>query len=90
MPLHLVEIPEFRAFCNALNFKYQLPYRPKLKNSLLFPMLEDSNIDLTQILNKCIYVLFTIDGRSSRRILSMLSLAVNFVDVDGTLDYFIF
>ena len=85
VPLHLVEIPEFRAFCNALDFKYQLPYRPKLKNSLLFPMLEDSNIELTQKLNKCIYVSLTIDGWSSRRLLSMLSLVVNFVDVDGTL-----
>ena len=85
VPLRLVELTEFRNLLNALNSKYNVPYRPKLKKSLLTPMLKDSNDELSAQLDKCQYVALTIDGWSSRRQLSMLSLVVNFIDRNGIL-----
>ena len=85
VPLHLVELPEFRTLLNALNSRYQVPYIPKLKHLLLLPMLKDSNDDLFVRLDKCPYVALTIDGWTSRRKLSMISLVVYYIGENGAL-----
>ena len=86
VPLRLVEGDEFRAFCNGLNPKYRVPYRRKLKNSILKPMLEDSQKELHEKLDQCEFVSLTIDGWSSRRLLSMLGVIVNFMSTNAKLN----
>ena len=85
VPLRLVEGDEFRAFCKGLNPKYRVPYRRKLKNSILKPMLEDSQKVLREKLDQCEFVSLTIDGWSSRRLLSMLGVIVNFMTANAKL-----
>ena len=85
VPLHLVELLEFRTLLNASNSRYKVPYRPKLKHSLLLPMLKDSNDDFFVMLDKCPYVALTINGLTSRRQLSMISLVVYYIGENGTL-----
>ena len=83
VPLRLVENEEFRDFCKGLNPKYRVPYRRKLKDSILKPMLEDSQKELCERLHQSEFVSLTIDGWSSRRLLSMLGVIVNFTNVNG-------
>ncbi|KAI6654489.1 hypothetical protein LOD99_885 [Oopsacas minuta] len=42
VPLRLVELRESLNLLNELNARYKVPYRRKLKDSLLTPMLKDS------------------------------------------------
>ena len=85
VPLRLVEGKEFRTFCEGLNPKYHVPYIRKLKQSILQPMMQKSQDELAQKLSQCEFVSLTIDGWSSRRLLSMLGLIVNFMDTGGSL-----
>ena len=48
-------------------------------------MLEDSQKELRDNQDKCEFVSLTIDGWSSRRLLSMLGVIVNFTCIKGTL-----
>ncbi|KAI6658750.1 Zinc finger BED domain-containing protein 4-like [Oopsacas minuta] len=66
LPLRLVELREFLNLLNELNARYKVPYRRKLKDSLLTPMLKDSRNELSSQLDKCPYASLTIDGWSSR------------------------
>ena len=85
VPLRLMEIDEFRDFCKGPNPKYRVPYRCILKDSILKPMLEDSQKELRERLYQCKFVSLTIDGWSSRRSLSILGVIVNFTNVNGKL-----
>ena len=85
VPLRLVEGKKFRTFCEGLNTKYQVPYIRKLKQSILQPMMQKSQDELIQKLSQCEFVSLTIDGWSSRRLLSMLGVIVNFMDTGGSL-----
>ena len=86
VPIRLIEGKEFRNFCQGLNPKYQVPYARKLKNSILQPLLQKSQDELAHKLSECDFVSLTIDGWSSRRLLSMLGVIVNFMDTGGALN----
>ena len=85
VPLRLVEGKEFRTFCEGLKPKYHVPYIRKLKQSILQPMMQKSQDELAQKLIQCEFVSLTIDCWSSRRLLSILCLIVNFMDTGGSL-----
>ena len=54
-------------------------------------MMQKSQDELIQKLSQCEFVSLTIDGWSSRRLLSMLGVIVNFMDTGGSLtaDYWV-
>ena len=73
MPFTFLKIPEFITFCKGLNPNYVLPSIYKLKNNILKKKREIGDERLREELKLSNYVTLTIDGWSTRSLVSMMS-----------------
>ena len=72
MPFAVVKMPEFIAFCKALNPNYALPSTYKLRNNILRKKRDIGDERLREELKLSSYVNITIDGWSTRSLVSMM------------------
>ena len=78
MPFTVVKLPEFVTFCKALNPHYSLPSIYKLKNKILSQKRELGDEQLREELKLSPYVTITIDGWTTRSLISMMGIIVHY------------
>ena len=78
MPFTVVRMPKFIALCKALNPSYVLPSIYRLKNNVLGNKREIGDEVFCEELKLNNYVTITIDGWSTRSLVSMMGMIVHY------------
>ena len=78
LPFTFVKLEEFATFCAALNPHYTVPSIFKLKNRILKNKYIEGDKSLRDQLNNNPFNIITIDGWSSRRLISMMGIIVHY------------
>ena len=78
LPFTFVKLEEFATFCAAPNPHYTVPPILKLKNRILKNTYIESDKSLRDKLNNIPFVTVTIDGWSSRLLISMMGIIVHY------------
>ena len=78
LPFTFVKLGEFIKFCQSLNPAYTIPSIYKLKNNILKKKRFESDSYLRNELAHSPFVTITIDGWSTRRLVSMMGIIVHY------------